>query len=244
KSYINKILENLDIDEEEVLEIGAGRGELTQYILERAKFLYCVELDLRFFNLLKEKFKNFTNIKIIHSNILELSLSNFEKKLVIFGNIPYQISSSLIKYLVENKDYIKRAYLTFQKEFAHRLLARPKDPFYGFLSCYIQYYARVEKLFDIPKEAFYPSPKVNSSFLKLEFYEKLPYNVKDEDLLFKIIRKAFFQRRKKIINSLFFKDIERVLSELNIDNSKRADDISLKEFVDITNELLKRDNII
>jgi 16S rRNA (adenine1518-N6/adenine1519-N6)-dimethyltransferase len=237
-NYIDKILHSLDTGGEEVLEIGPGTGEISSKLCAKTKFLYCVELDSRFISVLKEKFKNSTNVEIIHGDILEFKLSFLGKKLIIFGNIPYQISNSLVGYLVENRKYVKKAYLTLQKEFAEKLAAQVSTKAYGFLSCYVQYYAEVEKLFDIPARAFFPAPKVDSSFVRLEFYEKSPYAAANEDFLFQIIRRAFSQRRKKISNSLNLPGGSKYfLSSLNIEANKRAENLSLKEYMFIANKL-------
>jgi 16S rRNA (adenine1518-N6/adenine1519-N6)-dimethyltransferase len=238
KSCIKRIVDSLELDKEEVLEIGSGAGQISEQILEKAKFLYCVELDSRFVALLKNKFKDKLNVEVINSDILKFPLQDLNKKLIVFGNVPYQISNNLIKYLIDNKNYIKRAYLTFQKEFAQKLTARVSTQAYGFLSCYIQYHADVKKIFDIPKEYFLPMPNVDSAFVRLEFYPQPVFKVKDENFLFKIIRKAFSQRRKKIINSLpLAKDRQVFFSSLGISPDKRAEDLSLEEYIAIANKL-------
>ncbi|MBU1809801.1 MAG: ribosomal RNA small subunit methyltransferase A [Candidatus Omnitrophica bacterium] len=260
KKYIKKILDSLDIEGEEVLEIGAGCGELSGFLYPRAKFLYCVEVDAKFIPSLKSKFCDIPNTQVIKSDILKFSLSKLnpvrskspeiivaskaatsigvKKKLIIFGNIPYQISKRIIKYLVENRSHIKRAYLTCQKEFSQKLIASVSTEHYGFLTCFIQYYAKVENLFDIPSSAFYPVPKVDSSFVKIEFYRDSPYNkVRNVDYLFKIVRQAFSQRRKKIINSLsLLKDGDKFLSSLGISPNVRAENLSLKEYISLANK--------
>jgi 16S rRNA (adenine1518-N6/adenine1519-N6)-dimethyltransferase len=239
KRYIRKILSYLD-EEEEILEIGAGRGELTQHLVKKAKFLYCVEIDFRLFNLLKKKFSCFSNIEIIHADILKFPLSSLEKQLVIVGNIPYHISNRLIRYLIDNRKYIKKAFLTFQKEFAQKLDAKVSTSGYSFLSCYIQYYAKVERLFTIPAKAFYPPPKVDSAFCRLEFYRKPIYKVEDESFLFQLIREAFRSRRKKIINSLpLLKKRPDTLSKIN--PNLRAENLSLKEYIWLVNLFKKND---
>jgi 16S rRNA (adenine1518-N6/adenine1519-N6)-dimethyltransferase len=157
---------------------------------------------------------------------------------VVFSNAPYQISNPLILYLVKNRAYIKKAYLTFQKEFVNKLIAGPSNSAYGFLSCYLQYYAKVNKIFDIPAKAFSPVPKVDSSFISIDFYKELPQTAKDEDFLFKLIRKAFSQRRKKISNSLSqFTSSQHFFSSLKISPDVRAENISLKQYVAIANRI-------
>ncbi|UCC94709.1 MAG: ribosomal RNA small subunit methyltransferase A [Candidatus Omnitrophota bacterium] len=238
KTYVKRILSSLDFKGKVICEIGSGRGEVSQYLVRNAKFLYCVELDLRFCELLQKQFGHLKNVKIIHQDILKLPLSSLPEKLIVFGNVPYQISNHLIRYLVHNRARIERAYLTLQKEFAQKLIAKAARPNYGFLSCYAQYYARITKLFDIPRQAFMPRPKVNSSFIAIEFYPQPIHRAVRPELLFEIIRKAFLQRRKKIINSLpFLKGKDDLLDALNISPAARAQELPLKTYVDLANRL-------
>lgn len=252
KKYIYKILDILPIEGEEVLEIGAGMGNISEYICSKTGHLYCLEIDKRFSDFLKKKFSSQKKVTVIHTDILKFPLSRLGKKVIIFGNVPYRISSLLIEYLVRYRRYIKKAYLTFQKEFVQKLIACASSKYYSALSCYIQYYAKAEKLFDIPAKSFWPRPGVKSSFVKLEFYSQPPYKVNPvppakaggfrgrgvnvEELLFTIIRKAFSKRRKKITNALSLPgDKYDFFTSLAIDPNKRAEDLSLKEYVSIVN---------
>jgi len=240
KNYIRKIINSLDIKDEVVLEIGSGPGEISAQIAGKCKFLYCVEFDPRFVGLLEARLNGQSNIKVIHSDILKFSISGLNEEITIFGNVPYQISNSLIGYLIENRKSIKKAYLTFQKEFVDKLIAKPGDKDYGFLSCYAQYYTEIKKIFDIPKGTFTPAPKIDSSFIALKFHGKPVDSAKDENLLFKVIRVGFNQRRKKIANSLSkFIVAPDLFSSLNIDSNMRAENISLKQYVDIANKISK-----
>ncbi|MDD4955877.1 MAG: 16S rRNA (adenine(1518)-N(6)/adenine(1519)-N(6))-dimethyltransferase RsmA [Candidatus Omnitrophica bacterium] len=240
KNYVRKIINSLDINNAAVLEIGSGPGEISAQIVEKCKFLYCVELDPRFITVLETKFRNKDNVKIMHYDILKFPVSKLGSKVVVFGNVPYQISNSLIDYFVENRSAIKKAYLTFQKEFVDKLIAKPGSKDYGFLSCYVQYYAGIKKFFDIPKGAFTPIPKVNSSFMALEFYDEPPEKAQDENLLFTVIREAFSQRRKKIANSLAkFIAAEDLFSYLGINPDLRAENISLRQYVSVANRIFR-----
>lgn len=238
KEYIQKIFNSLDIKGKKVLEIGPGKGAMSELLAEGAKNLYCIEVDRRFCDFLRKKFRRKDNVKIIHADILKFPLPELGNKIIVFGNVPYQISSKLIKYLINYRKYIEIAYFTFQKEFVQKMTAGPSSENYNFLSCYVQYYARVEGAFDIKASAFDPIPKVDSMFSKIDFYSKPRYKVKDEDFLFKVIRKAFSSRRKKIINSLPVKENKlEFFSSLGIDPNLRAENISLGEYVLITNKL-------
>lgn len=234
KHYIQKIIGHLEIENANVLEIGAGDGRLSSLIQQKARLLYCVELDVRFATLLTENFKNYPQVKIIRSDILKVNLNQLKHPLILFGNIPYQISNTLITHLVENRTYITKAYLTLQKEFVQKLLAVVGEPQYGFLSCFIQYYATITRLFDIPRGAFVPIPRVDSSFVKIEFYSQPRYGNVNEAVLSRLIRKAFSQRRKKLINALpFLKDKVSFLSSIGLKADTRPENVSLEQYVDI-----------
>jgi len=238
KNYIDKILSALQINGEIVLEIGPGSGEISEQISNKCKFLYCVEFDPRFVASLEEKFRNKKNVKIVHSDILKFPFTSINEKLVVFGNVPYQISNSIISYLIENRAFIKNSYLTFQKEFVDKLIAKVSTKDYSFLSCYIQYYAKINKLFDIPRGAFVPIPKVDSSFIEVQFNATSLPRAKNDELLLKIIRHAFNQRRKKIVNSLAsFCPGSDFFSSLKIDGSFRAENISLEQYILIADRL-------
>jgi len=181
KKYVHKIIDSLNVEGEVVVEIGPGSGIMTAQLIKKAKKLLCVEYDPRFYKLLSQRYQKYPDIKIIQSDILKFSFSRFRKKVIVFGNIPYHISNRLMHYLVENRKKIKKVHLTLQKEFAEKLSACVSTKTFSFLSCYLQYYARVRKVFDIPAGAFLPKPKVDSSFVEIDFYEIPPCVAKDED---------------------------------------------------------------
>ncbi len=241
KQYIDAICSCLDIKDKIVLEIGPGSGVMSSFLAQKAKKLYCVELDKRFFKLLKNKFTKNLKVIIINQDICKYSLDVNDENLVVYGNVPYQISSKLINYLVKYRKNIEVVYIMFQKEFVNKLKANPRSKEYNFLSCFIQYYAKIEKLFDIPSKAFNPLPKVDSSFIKMKFYQNIPYRVDNEDFLFNIIRKAFSQRRKKLINSLKGmyngKLLDKLFEDLNIDVSVRPEEVSLENYCFISKYL-------
>ncbi len=243
KNYVRKIIDHLDIQGKKVLEIGAGRGEITKYLIEKSDFVFCIEIDSRLCRILKEKFSSFGNVEIICGDILKIDLQKLGKELIIFGNVPFCISNRIIRYLVSYRNQIYRVYLTFQKEFAKKLVAEPPSKDFSFLSCYIQYYAKVKILFNIPRKAFYPVPKVDSSFVVMEFYPESPYQVDDEKFLFKLIRKAFQNRRKKLINSLERLIDKEVLKEslkaTSISEDARVDSISVQDYCKLAAHILR-----
>lgn len=241
KNYIERIINTIRTENFPVLEIGAGGGAITEGLIKKASFLYVVEIDRRFCKIIKDKFLPYKNIKIINCDIFKFSFSSLKCNcpFVVVGNIPYYISSRLITYLIKMRNFIKTAYLTLQKEFANKLLAKPSTRDYGFLSCLISYYAQTEKIFDIPPSAFYPKPKVFSSFLKIDFYKTLPLQSSSEDFLFSLLRQIFSFKRKKLSNALgkFYKP--DLLSSLDIDFQQRPQQVSLKKYILLSDNLYK-----
>jgi 16S rRNA (adenine1518-N6/adenine1519-N6)-dimethyltransferase len=236
RRFIQKIMDAVPFAGRDVLEIGPGSGVMTERIASCARSLSCVELDSRFAAALGARFSAQKTVTIVNVNILSYDLSLLTCKPLIFGNVPYAISNELIRYLVNSRTRFDTAYLTVQKEFADKLAARVSTKPFSFLSCYIQYYARVERLFDIPAAAFSPIPKVDSSFVSLDFYQKLPFPALSEERLFMIIRAAFSQRRKKIANSLraFIADTA-IFESLAIAPAARAENVSLAQYVALAN---------
>jgi 16S rRNA (adenine1518-N6/adenine1519-N6)-dimethyltransferase len=171
----------------------------------------------------------------VNKNILTFDFSCLKDKVIVFGNIPYCISSPIIKCLIENRSFIKHAYLTCQKEFIDKLIAKPSTDDYVFLSCYLQYYAKITKIFDIPANAFSPIPKVSSTFAMLDFSIAPTVKAENEDFLFGLIKKAFANRRKKIINALRLEDKKDILLSCGIDPNLRPENISLKQYITLAN---------
>jgi 16S rRNA (adenine1518-N6/adenine1519-N6)-dimethyltransferase len=237
RTYQQKILEHLDIEGEGVLEIGPGKGQMSLHLSRKAKNLYCLEIDPRLCSFLTDIFVDQPGVQVIHADILKFPLSRLGQKLVIFGNIPYRISSRLITYLVENRSHIKRAYLTLQDEFSRKLLAPVSTEHYSFISCYVQYHAHLRRLLDIPPGAFWPRPKVNSTFVSMEFLPRPHPAATDEEHLFKVIGKAFRNRRKKISNSLPVPGGRAFFEGLDVSPDSRAEDITLEEYVRLANKL-------
>ncbi|MBD3263707.1 MAG: ribosomal RNA small subunit methyltransferase A [Candidatus Omnitrophica bacterium] len=232
--YIEKISSCIPAAGRILVEIGGGKGAITDILSRRARFVYCIELDKNLCVFLRKKFKNRNSLKIINADILKTDIEKLGDNLIVCGNIPYYISSELIVYMVFRRSAVEKAYFTVQKEFARRLTAQPGDEGYGYMSCYIQYYAKLKKIFDIPKGAFLPHPKINSSFIEFDFSHRSPLSAEEERVLFEIIQKAFSNRRKKVINSLK-KDLpvlEQKAKKTDILNL-RPQDLSLEDYIHV-----------
>ncbi len=206
----NKIVAALDLKPDDVIvEIGSGKGELTQSIARLVNKVYAIEIDKRLLGALTETVSSFGNVRIINEDVLKFDLAGLiaedriNGKMKIFGNIPYYISSPIIERLLNFREKISAIFITVQKEFAKRVVAFPGNKDYGSFSCFVQYYALPRIIFEISRNCFKPSPKVDSSFLELRIRDIPAVSVKDKELFFTIIRSSFNQRRKILGNSLF-----------------------------------------
>ncbi|OIO78821.1 MAG: 16S rRNA (adenine(1518)-N(6)/adenine(1519)-N(6))-dimethyltransferase [Candidatus Omnitrophica bacterium CG_4_8_14_3_um_filter_43_15] len=238
-------LDNNDI----VLEIGAGTGNLTKYLCEKTKFVYAVEKDARLCKIAEENLRRYKNVKIICKDILKIDMgSGFEpdpisidRPFKIIGNLPYYITTPIIFHLLVQKKYINDIIIMVQKEVAQRIIAKPGGKDYGILSCSVQFHAKPKILFNVIKAAFRPQPKVDSSVLKLKILEKPAVAIKDEKLFFNIIKAAFGKRRKMLRSSLaglITKDkLTDILAKSGIDETRRAETLSLEEFAKILDKL-------
>ncbi|MEK6568211.1 MAG: 16S rRNA (adenine(1518)-N(6)/adenine(1519)-N(6))-dimethyltransferase RsmA, partial [Candidatus Omnitrophota bacterium] len=227
-----------------VLEIGPGRGELTELILEKVKKVIAVEIDPGLCAILRDKFSAYKNFELINRDILKFDIRDFiqkNKKFKVIANLPYYISTPIITHLFEYREVIKEIYLTLQKELASRLTTGPGSKEYGSISCFIQFYSQARILFPIKNTSFWPAPKVDSCFLKLKILLKPKIRVSDEQLFFKLIRTAFNQRRKSLKNSLgpllpqpLLKDC---LKSAKLKPNLRAEDLSLADFARLANRV-------
>ena len=224
------------VREDVVIEIGPGLGALTEELCRRAKKVIAIEKDNRLHEFLSKDL-GFENLELIQGDILKY---NIEERVKIIGNLPYYISSPILTNLLDKRGFISSMFITVQKEFAQRLVARPGGKDYSSFSCYVQFYADPVFLFAIKKNAFYPVPGVDSCFLKINIRSQ-PLYLTDEKKLFKIIRTCFEKRRKTILNSLSWgkefgskEEAMEMLKKADISPQRRPETISLEEFVKLT----------
>jgi 16S rRNA (adenine1518-N6/adenine1519-N6)-dimethyltransferase len=221
-----------------VLEIGAGRGELTRLIADNVSCLYALEIDSVLCALLLNKFKDYNNVKIINQDFLKFNFATLftktAKKLKVIGNIPYYIATPILARLIKNRKMIKDIFITVQKEFGQRVIAKEGSKDYGALSCFVQYYTQPQILFHIKKTCFFPAPKVDSCFLYLDVRNKPLLKKKDEELFFRIVRAAFNKRRKTLRNSLKgiipMEKLGLFFATHDINCNIRPEDLSLENF--------------
>ncbi|MCM8796808.1 MAG: 16S rRNA (adenine(1518)-N(6)/adenine(1519)-N(6))-dimethyltransferase RsmA [Candidatus Omnitrophica bacterium] len=243
KNILNKIVNACDICSRDiVLEIGSGGGELTEFLAKKAKMVYAVEIDNFLCEVIRERFAQSKNIKVICADILKMDLSKkfkfLRRKMVVVGNIPYYISTPIIEHLFSSRGRIKTVFLTLQKEFAERVVAACGSKAYGALSCFIRYYSHPQLLFRIPAGCFFPVPKVDSAFVRLDMKKSFRLSGEREKMLFTIIRTSFNQRRKTLRNSL--KDVISAdklflfFEKYRIRKDIRPDALSLQDFVNLS----------
>ncbi len=236
-----KIIEACDLNSKDVVvEIGPGQGALTRLIAPQVKRLICVETDRDLIASLRLEFNPPT--EIIHGDFLKMNMDHLPDGIKVIGNIPYYISTPIIEKLIEHRTKITAAFLTVQLEFGERLAARAGRKDYGSLSCFAQYYADIKMLFKIKNTCFRPAPKVNSLFLRLMMRPYPEIRARNEEWCFKLIQRAFQQRRKTIVNSLkgmVGRDrLESELKNLNIDFNARPENLTLSNYINLSNSLM------
>ena len=257
EEVINQIIEKAEIDENDlVIEIGPGLGTLTSRLLEKAGKVICVEIDDRMITILNDRFKLYNNFELIHDDILKVDLNKiinenlFEnnniKKIKIVANLPYYITTPIIMKLLEEKLNITSITVMIQKEVADRLIAVPGEKNAGAITYSVYYYAEAEKVLDVENNSFIPEPSVTSTVIKLNIRKEPVIQIKDEKLMFRIIKQAFMQRRKTLVNALsnmdIFKskeEIIRMLEDLNINTKVRGEALTIEQYAQITNYVEK-----
>jgi len=241
KNIQEKIIKAIAPDKKDVvLEIGPGLAALTEELCERSDKVIAVEKDKRLHEFLASELGRINNLDLIQGDILKYDFCEAGyRQLKIVGNLPYYISSPILTGLLNNRNLIDSIFITVQKEFGERLVAKPGGKTYGSISCFAQFYSEPVALFTIKKGSFYPSPKVDSCFLKISI-RKQPLCLTDEEKLFKIIRICFGKRRKMISSSLYpglaFASKEEMLERLRaagIDPAQRPETVSLEQFASL-----------
>lgn len=252
KNIIDKIIEATEITEDDlVIEIGPGIGVLTAEAAQLARKVTAVEIDRNLIPILRETLQEFDNVEIINEDVLKADLNSIIEcsgcsRTRIIGNLPYYITTPIIMGLLESHVKADSITIMMQKEVADRIKAGPGTKNYGALSAAVQYYCTVTTVAAVPKEVFFPAPKVDSAVLRLDIRKDKPVALLSEEMFFNCIRAGFSQRRKTLANSLSQlndiskEEIRRCLEETGIDEKRRAETLSLQEFADIANYLVKR----
>ena len=242
ETILKKVADSIKTEKNDlILEIGPGKGALTKYLKEKESFLICYEIDTRLKDILKKIEDAKTKVifkDFLQANIVEDSKLFPYENIYIIANIPYYITTPIIKHVIGLKK-LKSMTLLVQKEVAERLSAEPKSKHYGSLTVYLNYYFNIHSLFDVSKYAFNPIPKVESTVINFERKKEL-IKLKNEELFFKLINNAFKMKRKTLKNNLKDYDwdkIKIVLERNNLSEAVRAEELSLEVFAQIANNL-------
>lgn len=242
---ISKIIKAAEITKEDaVLEIGPGIGTMTQYLAESAGHVYAVEIDKNLIPILGETLADYDNVTVINEDILKFDIGklvwekNGGRNIKVVANLPYYITTPIIMGLFEKHVPLSSVTVMVQKEVADRMQVGPGTKDYGALSLAVQYYASPYIVANVPPNCFIPRPNVGSAVIKLTRYDKPPVCVKDEALMFRLIRASFNQRRKTLTNGIanspdldFTKEkVENALGKMNLSSNIRGERLTLAEF--------------
>src|SRR5450759_591459 len=253
-NVINRIVHAANISQEDiVVEIGAGIGVLTENIAKKAKRVIAVEIDRNLVEVLKDKLGGYDNVEVHCGDILKFDFNfiseTHNSKIKIIGNVPYNISSPLIFRLLSFRPVISDFMLMLQKEIVQRLVSVPDNKIYGVPSVILQMFATAEKILDVPATCFFPQPKVESAIIRGVFREHPLFPLQDEIFFTGLVKAAFAQRRKMLINNLknakFLEglsddDLKEALDAAGIDGKRRGETLSISEFWNLSNILKEK----
>ena len=249
---LDKIIAAAEITKDDfVLEIGPGIGTLTQYLAEAAREVVAVEIDSTLIPILEDTLSAYDNVSVINEDVLKVDLRklaeerNGGKPIKVVANLPYYITTPIIMSLFESHVPLKSLTVMVQKEVALRMQAGPGTKDYGALSLAVQYYASPYLAANVPPNCFMPRPNVGSAVIRLTRFEETPVQVKDEKLLFRLIRASFNQRRKTLQNGLvnsqeldFTKEqVAAAIATLGVSPSVRGEALTLEQFAALANAL-------
>jgi 16S rRNA (adenine1518-N6/adenine1519-N6)-dimethyltransferase len=225
---------------QQLIEIGPGQGALTFPVLRKCLHLEVVELDRDLIPILKDRAKAFGSLNIHQADALEFDFSSLAKDgeaIRVIGNLPYNISTPLLFHLLEYAACISDMHFMLQKEVVDRLAADISSSDYGRLSIMVQYHCKVTALFDVPPDAFYPPPKVDSSIVRLIPYHPVPHLVKNYKLFAALVKQAFSQRRKVLRNCLKNMVTAEQWEQVGISSGLRPEELTVADYVKLSNFL-------
>lgn len=255
---LEKIIKAANITKDDmVLEIGPGIGTMTQYLCENARDVIAVEIDKNLIPILtQDTLSKYDNVTVINEDILKVDIKalvnekNGGKPIKVVANLPYYITTPIIMGLFEAHVPIDNITVMVQKEVAERMQSGPGSKDYGALSLAVQYYADPYIVANVPPNCFMPRPNVGSAVIRLTLHQDAPIRVKDEQLMFRLIRASFNQRRKTLANGLnnsselsFSKEtIEKAINQLGVTPTIRGEALTLEQFAKLTDILLELSN--
>lgn len=244
---IDDIINAADINSDDsILEIGPGIGTLTKEMAKIAKHVTAIEIDKEMVDILTKEFKNIDNVTVINADIMEWNgITSFDSTIKVVANLPYYITTPILMKLLEHKNCITDITVMVQKEVAERICATNTSKAYGALSLAIAYHTEANFIRTVPRTAFLPAPKVDSGVVHMKVLKNPPVIVDNEEKFFTLIRTAFSQRRKTLLNSLSNQALfNKSKAELNLAITKagfeptiRAENLSLKDFQTLYQEL-------
>ncbi len=232
-----------------LLEIGGGVGALTRALARRAKIVHCLEIDEALADILTETMADFPNVTVHHTDALKFPYETLPAPYAVVANIPYQITAPLVGRFIDERERLRRVTLTVQREVARRLHASAGTKDYGALSVVVAYYFETRHHGDVPAEAFWPPPKVDSAVLSMTPRPAPPVEVgQDEEAFLAMVRKAFAHRRKTLRNNLqalraqgwSAEAVDQAMAEVDIDGTRRAETLTLEEFAALWRALAAR----
>ncbi|MBL7070643.1 MAG: 16S rRNA (adenine(1518)-N(6)/adenine(1519)-N(6))-dimethyltransferase RsmA [Candidatus Omnitrophica bacterium] len=235
-------------NEDTVLEIGSGLGQLTFDFSEMAKTVIAIEFDKKLFSVLSDLSRDRANVVLVQEDFLKFKIKEIlpkKRKIKVVSNLPYYISTPVILKLFAHSECIDSAVLTLQKEVADRLVAGPRSKDYGSLTLFAQFHSEIKRLFSISRNSFYPVPGVDSTVVAMNMRRSEPVSIPDKNDLFELIRSGFSKRRKTLVNAVLsqgFKELSRdklegVLDAAGIPRDVRAEALELSDFARIINSI-------
>lgn len=256
EEVVTNIVDCSNIDKQDlVIEIGPGLGTLTKYLLEKAGKVICIELDTKMLQILKDRFSLYNNFELINNDVLKVDLKNIIEKekaegkiknVKIVANLPYYITTPIIMKLLEENLDIASITVMIQKEVADRLIEIPSGKNTGAITYTIYYYCDSEKIMEVPNSSFIPEPEVTSEVIKMKIRKEPVVKVENPKVMFMIIKSAFMQRRKTLLNALtnaqvFISKQEgiKILNKLGLNENVRAENLTIENYADLAKEISK-----
>lgn len=252
---LERIIAQAEITKDDmVLEIGPGIGTMTQYLCENAREVVAVEIDNSLIPILEDTLSEYNNVTVINDDILKVDINklveehNAGKPIKVVANLPYYITTPIIMGLFEKKVNVDSITVMVQKEVADRMKSGPGSKDYGALSLAVQYYSKPEIVANVPPNCFMPRPNVSSAVIRLKLYDEMAVKVENENLLFRLIRASFNQRRKTLVNGIknsgelnYTKEqVVEALAKMGLNENIRGEVLTLEQFgelSDILNEM-------
>ncbi len=257
EEVVQAIIESSQLQKEDlVIEIGPGLGTLTKYLLEKAGKVICIELDKKMINILESRFSDEENFELLNQDVLKVDLRKVIQKerdygriknVKVVANLPYYITTPIIMKLLEEELPLQCITVMIQKEVADRLIAVPGKKDTGAITYSVYYYTQAKGILEVPRDSFIPNPEVTSKVIKLDIRKRAPVNIENKDFMFRIIKYAFMQRRKTLLNALVNTKIFnskdegiKVLENLRIDRNIRPENLQLEDYANIAKLIMER----